>query len=210
MGNPNDLFARLRNALWKPDPGPLLRLDGEVEGRSWRMAVGAPSRHYIKGEELRARCELDTDEDVAVVIMTRSLKRTLEASAYERYIDTNQTLSDGKLPEEMRWLATYQEAHWPSIARPFWERYAVYADQPAHAQEWLDASLAQQLMAWPAAGPGPEAPFLMMLLRGKCYLRMEFKPRTQGVFDHAVDLFTVGCERAIARWPVLEGASHPV
>jgi hypothetical protein len=210
MGNPNDLFARLRNALWKPEAPPPLRLEGEVEGRFWRMATGAPSRHYIRGEELRARCELETDEDVSVVIMTRSLKTTLEASAYERYIDTQQTLSDNKLPEELRWLATYQEAHWPSLPRPFWERYAVYADQPVHAQEWLDTALARQLMAWPSDGPGPEVPFLLMLLRGKGYLRMEFKPRTQRVANHALKLFTMACESAIKRWPVLEGASHQV
>ena len=53
--------------------------------------------------------------------------------------DTLQTTADPNLPEEMRWLAMYDEVGWDSLPRPFWERYAILADQRENALAFMDA-----------------------------------------------------------------------
>ncbi|MBC7648454.1 MAG: hypothetical protein H7197_04980, partial [Vitreoscilla sp.] len=99
-------------------------LTGQVAGKSWKLERGKSTRDYIHGEELRARAELNLNDDVSVLIMNRPLKEALEKRAYEMYTDTLQTTADPSLPEEMRWLAMYPEAGWDSLAPEFWKRYA--------------------------------------------------------------------------------------
>ncbi|MCJ0763409.1 hypothetical protein [Variovorax terrae] len=172
-------------------------LEGTVGNKPWRMERGRPSRNFIRGEELRARAELGINEDVAVLVMNRRLKDALEKKAYQLYTDTLQTTADPNLPEEMRWLAMYQEVGWDSIPKPFWERYAVLADERDHALAWLDAGLAGLLMDWPEPGPTAEVPFMLMLLRGKAYLRMECTPSDMPTLEHAATIFTSACEAAL-------------
>ena len=173
-------------------------MTGQVGGRPWRLERGQPSREYIRGEELRARAELKVHDDVAVLIMNRALKEALEKQAYQRYTDTLQTIADPKLPEEMRWMAMYQEVGWDSLAPAFWERYSVLADQRAHALAWLDQNLAELLMAWPEPAPDAQVPFVLMLLRGKSFLRMQYTPADMPTLEHAALIFTSACESAIS------------
>ena len=98
-------------------------ITGQVGSSAWRLELGRSSREYIRGQELRARAELNGNEDVAVLIMNRALKEMLEKQAYALYTDTLQTTADPKLPEEMRWLALYQEVGWDSMSPAFLERY---------------------------------------------------------------------------------------
>jgi hypothetical protein len=172
-------------------------LEGLIGNRPWRMERGRPSRNFIRGEELRARAELGLNEDVAVLIMNRPLKEALEKKAYQLYTDSLQTTADPNLPEEMRWLAMYQEFGWDELPAPFWARYAVLADQREHALGWVDARLAALLMSWPEPGPSSEVPFMLMLLRGKAYLRMESTPSDMPTLEHAADVFTRACESAL-------------
>jgi len=65
----------------EPD-GHGIALQGKVSGRPWRLQLGQPSRDYIRGQEVRARAELNIDEDVAVLVMNRPLKEALEKRAY--------------------------------------------------------------------------------------------------------------------------------
>ena len=69
--------------------------------------MGKPSRKYIAAQELRARCELGTDEGVAVVVMNRELKEALETQLFARCTDGFKTNVDAGMPEEMRWIAAY-------------------------------------------------------------------------------------------------------
>lgn len=172
-------------------------LDGKVGARPWRMERGKPSRKFIAGEELRARAELGLNEDAAVLIMNRPLKEALEKQAYSLYTDTLQTTADPNLPEEMRWLAMYQEVGWDSIPPAFWQRYSVLADEREHALAWLDANLAEMLTEWPEPGPSAEVPFMLMALRGKLYLRMEYNPPEMATLQHAAAIFTSACESAL-------------
>ena len=172
-------------------------LEGKVSGRPWRLVLGKPTRNYIFGEEVRARAELGIDESVAVLVMNRPLKEALEKRAYEMYTDTLQTSVDTTLPEEMRWLAMFQEVGWESIPQEFWSRLAILTDDRSAAMKWVDPLLAELMVKWPAPAPSAEVPFIALLLNGKAYLRMEYTPAELGTLQHAAHIFTSACESAM-------------
>lgn len=173
-------------------------MQGRVGGRPWKMELGKPSRDYIGGEELRARAELALTEDVAAMIINRPLKESLERRAYSMITDTLQTTASPNLPEEMRWLAMYDEVGWEGVDDKFWQRFAVLADRREHALAWVDATLVELLQHWPEPAPGAQVPFMVVLLRGKCYLRMQYLPAETATLEHAATIFTSACESALA------------
>jgi len=172
-------------------------LEGKIGGKPWRLQRGRPTRDYIVGEEVRARAELGLPEDVAVLVMNRPLKETLEKRAYHIYTDDLQTSVGSTLPEEMRWLAMFNEVAWDALPAALWERYGVLTDKREHAQAWLDAPLANLLLNWPSPTPASEVPFLVLLLNGKAYLRMEYTPADLLTLQHAALIFTSACESAL-------------
>jgi len=174
-----------------------ITLEGDVNGKPWRLQQGSPSRQYIRGEEVRARAELDVDSDVAVLVMNRPLKEVLEKQAYQLYTDSVQTSADPHLPEEMRWLAMYDEVGWDALPRAFWDRYGVLTDRRESAVAWINPSLARLMLEWPDAATSADVPFMMMLLRGKAYLRMEYTPTDLPTLQHAALIFTSACEAAM-------------
>lgn len=177
--------------------GQGVSLEGKVGGRPWRLQVGAPSRAYIRGEEIRARGELGIDDEIAVLVMNRSLKEALEKQAYEMYTDSLQTSADPRLPEEMRWLAMFDEVGWDDLPSQFWDRYSVLSDDRDNAIGWMGSELAEVLLEWPEPAPSAEVPFMMLLLRGKAYLRMEHNSGELAILQHASLVFTTACECAM-------------
>ena len=189
-------------AFATPPHGGGFLLEGQVAGKPLRLEVGRTSRKYIQGEELRGRAELGIDPDVLVVLMNRPLKESLEKQAYALYTDTLQTSVDPNLPEEMRLLAMHEEVGWDTMPRIFWSRYAIVADDRDHAQAWVDPGLARQLLEWPAPAPQLELPFMLLLLRGKAYLRMQHGPLLHmPTLQHAAGLFMTACEKAVGAFP---------
>lgn len=178
--------------------GQGFHLSGKVSGKAWKIECGPSSRDYILGEELRARADLQINPDVAVMIINRPLKESLEKRAYAIYTDTLQTSVDSSLPEEMRWVAQYKEVGWASLLPEFWERYAVLADRREDALAWIDNNLAELLLHWPTPGPDAQTPFILMLLRGKAYLRMHYNPPHIYTLQHASIIYTSACESAVA------------
>jgi hypothetical protein len=172
-------------------------LDGKVGGKPWRLELGSPQRKFIQGEELRARAELGIDENISVLIMSRALKNALEKKAYDIYTDGLQTTVDPNLPQEMRWLAMYEELAWESLPLPFWDRYAVLSDDRGEASSWVQPDLANLLINWPEPAPHAEVPIILMLLHGKAYLRMEYTPADISTLQHAEHIFTRACELAL-------------
>ena len=175
-----------------------IALEGKVGGKAWRLQLGRPTRNYILGEEVRARAELGIDGDIAVLVMNRPLKEALEKRAYQIYTDNLQTSVDSTLPEEMRWLAMFDEVGWDSLPRPFWDRYSILTDRRENALAWVDPSLADLMLNWPAPAPSAEVPFMVLLLNGKAYLRMEYTPADLLTLQHAAHIFTSACESAQA------------
>jgi hypothetical protein len=178
--------------------GQNIALEGKVGGRPWRIVLGKPTRNYIFGEEVRARAELGIDESVAVLVMNRPLKEALEKRAYEMYTNSLQTSVDTSMPEEMRWLAMYDEVGWESLPEPFWRRLAILTDNRDSALAWIDGEIAQLAMEWPTPGPSAEVPFVLLIMNGKAYLRMEYTPAELSTLQHAAHIFTSACESALA------------
>lgn len=172
-------------------------LEGKLGGKPWRLQLGRPTRNYIEGEEVRARAELGIPDNVAILVMNRPLKEKLEGRAYQIYTDDLQTSVKSTLPEEMRWLAMFQEVGWDSLPPAFWERYGVLTDTREHALAWLDAPLANLLMNWQLPATTAEVPFMVLLLNGKAYLRMEYTPADLLTLQHAALIFTSACESAL-------------
>jgi hypothetical protein len=193
-------WAEDRGFIYLPSPGgKSFTLTGLLAGKPMRLERGRSSRDYIRDEELRARSELGLNQEISVLVISRALKDALEKRAYQMYTDTLQTTADPNLPEEMRWLSMYREVGWDLNIPDFWERYAVLADDRDHAVSWLTAGMANMLMSWPQSGPDHQVPFLLMLMRGKAYLRMQFTPANMPTLDHATTLFSRACESAVAR-----------
>lgn len=178
------------------EKGKGYHLDGKINGKPWRLEQGKPSRDFIHGIELRARGEMGVDENVAVMIMTRSLKNELDKRAFSLYTDTLQTQIDPHLPEEMRWLSMYEEVGWEELGQVFLDNYAILADERDNAAQWITPELAGQLLAWPSSEP--DVPRVMMVLRGKVYLRMQINEGDIPTLEHATRVFTTGCDAAFA------------
>jgi hypothetical protein len=171
-------------------------MDGKIQGKPWRIEQGKPSRDFIHGLELRARGEMGVNDDVAVMVMTRALKNDLDKRAFSLYTDSLQTQVDPHLPEEMRWLSMYEEVGWESLGAEFLDHYAILADDRENALAWMTPELALQLMAWPSSEPG--VPRVLMVLRGKVYLRMQITEGDLSTLEHASRVFTTACDSAIA------------
>lgn len=167
----------------------------------WRLEYGTPQRDYIEGHELRARVELDLPPTLNVLLLSRPLKEQLEAAAFERFTQAMATRIDTASPEEMRWLAMY-----PKVALRASEalrtRYSLVANAPAAALAWLDGRLAQRLGEH-AAGM-QDAPFVLMTLRGRLYLRQAAAaPLNVQLLEETLDLLKLASARAretLAQW----------
>ncbi len=177
--------------------GSGIALEGKVSGKPWRLQLGRPTRNYILGQEVRARAELGVQDDVAVLVINRPLKEALEKQAYQIYTDPLQTSVEPSLPEEMRWLAMFDEVGWPGLPTEFWQRFSVLTDKRENALAWVDPTLAKMLLNWPEPAPPAEVPFMILLLRGKAYLRMEYRPADLSTLQHAALIFTSCCESAL-------------
>ena len=192
-------WAAKQGFLYTPQGGDnSFSLSGTIAGKPWKLERSQSTRDYIAGEELRARAELNLNDDVSMLIMNRPLKDALEKRAYAMYTDTLQTIADPSLPEEMRWLAMYPEAGWDSLQPKFWKRYAVLAEKHEQAVAWVDRHLAHLLMDWPEPGPNEQVPFMLMVLRGKAYLRMQYTPADLPTLEHAARIFTYACESGVS------------
>lgn len=190
-------WAAQQGLVLAPHDGPQLAFEGQSAGKPWRLDIGKPTRNYIHGEELRARAEMGLHEDIAVLVMNRPLKETLERKAYSMITDTLATKADPNLPEEMRWLSMFDEVGWDGLPKSFWATYAILADRREHALAWITPQLARMLLDWPPPAPARDNPFVLVLLRGKVYLRMQYAPAGAATVQHAALLFHNACEAAV-------------
>lgn len=208
------MFERIRNALAArqaatPDDDDLNRwaaermltrvrrkdggfaFGGQWMERPFRVECAASSRGYIQDFELKAKADLDLTHEVNLILMNRALKRSLEAQANVLHENASGAPETRAKPpsEEVRWLSMYRDAGWPGPDDHFWARYAVLTDAPEVARRCLDAEAIAMLMGWPR--PVHErTPVLLMLTRGKTYLRLELgDPSETDAALHALDVF---------------------
>jgi hypothetical protein len=141
-------------------PGPL------------RVEWGHSQRSYLKGTELRMRCEMNLHGDLQMMVLDRVLMETMESAVFEAYTDTLKTRVDTDTPEEMRWLVMFPKVTNPAsqIVR---QHYGVVGVTKDLAASWVDSDLGEML-AQASQDLLPEGhPFVLMSLRGNLYLRTQ-------------------------------------
>ena len=201
-GGPESAWAGTQGWTFSADAsGEEMAIEGKVGGKRWRLEVGRPARDFIVGKELRARTQLGIDQELAVLVMSRPLKDVLEKKAYQIYTDDLQTSIDSRLPQEMRWLAMMDEMGWDGPPAAFWERFSVYGDSRNTAPAWITPPLVRLLLEWPSPAPPADVPFMLVMLAGKVYLRMQYEPAILGTLQHAALIFTSACEAASSSFP---------
>lgn len=195
------VWAHRASAAAEGLPEGGVSLAGQVAGHAWRGLCTQSSRAYIRGLELAVRGELALKTASTVVVMTRLLKAVLERQSnelYARYTDDLRTTTD-PLPEEVGWLSMYPEMQLPSMTPDFLARYAVLGNDGTAAAEWLQEPLQKRLLSVQGeeSTAGRDRPVLLMLMRGKTYLRMQVNGEEDTMHALAgLDLFIQASERA--------------
>jgi hypothetical protein len=135
-----------------------------------RIEWGAPQRDYIQGAELRLRWDLQLAPELQMMVIERGLQDLLEKAVFEAYTDTLQTRMDTDTPEEMRWLVMLGKTeHWQSkVAR---SRFCACAITPELAAAWVGGPLGEALAIASQDAVPADHPFVLMLQRGRLYLR---------------------------------------
>ncbi len=156
------------------------------------MEWGPSQRSYIAGDELRIRLDLNLPGALQLLAMTRPLMERLEQETFERYTQEAQTLIDMSHPEEMRWLAMFPKIDL-SFDKVLQARYGVLGVNTVLGMAWINGPLGEQLVKSTQDLLAGDDPFVLMVMRGKVYLRLQLaEPQPQSlsqclaVFDAAV------------------------
>jgi hypothetical protein len=190
--------------LQESKPGALTRagerfaLSGRVGNKAWRIENGKPSRSFIRDHELRARAELGLPSDIALMAINSSLKDALEKKAFAAYTQSLQTVHDGAMGEELRWLTLYDQVRTSDWGGAFNARMVVLAGEPAQALRWMDATLRHQLLNWPSETVTADTPLILHIARGKLYLRMQYDSGDIPTLEHAVRTLVWASESALS------------
>ena len=169
------LAQQIQERQWafalRPD-GTGYALAGQIAGKAFKLERGSPSREYVQGLELRLRCDLDVAPQTMLMLVNRHLRKSLDQNAYSAFADTMETLARRQLPEELLCMTLYGELTWEGLDERFNNDYCVLGDSLRLARAVFDDSLVQQLQGWPQRSI--TRPLVMMLMRGRLYLRMQF------------------------------------
>ena len=147
-------------------------LIGGLESKPWRLEWGPPQRSYIEGNELRLRMELGLSPNLQMLLISQPLLEALERQTFERFTESTQTVIDGATPEEMRWLAMVPKVPYKA-SKEVRMRFGLLGNVPEEAAAWLDGALALQVEKAAEGFLKHEPPFVLMLLRGRAYLRLQ-------------------------------------
>lgn len=167
----------------------------EVDKRNWRIEWGEPQRRYIKTSELRLREELGLASDFQLLVISRRLAEQLESDVFERFTEAMQTQIDNNMPEEMRWLAMFPKVNLNAY-KPLRAKLLVLSSLAPAAEVWLQGEAAQALETALAGFLAADPPFVLMVLRGRLYLRLEAETLDESQLDAVNALFEVASRRA--------------
>lgn len=156
-------------------PVAVQQWEGVWQGAAWVCQRGPSTRPYISGVELSVKADLGLRSDVRVVLMHRSLKRSLQALGDRLFSEVTDALqtTDKPLPEEVGWLSLFRDAGWAGPPDVFWDRFAVLTDMADHGRHWLDEARIDALQT-AAQSWHPELPIWWGILRGKLYMRTQW------------------------------------
>jgi hypothetical protein len=171
-------------------------IDGGMDSKPWRLEWGPPQRNYIEGNELRLRMELGLSPNLQMLLISQPLLETLERQTFERFTESTQTVIDGATPEEMRWLAMFPKVPYKA-SKEVRMRFGLIGSSPPEATGWVEGSLARHMEEAAVGFLKSEPPFVLMLLRGRAYLRMQLSEPQVQVMSQAVAVFEAAVLQAL-------------
>lgn len=171
-------------------------IDGQLEGRPWRIEWGPSHRDYIVGHELRLRMELDLPSDAQMLVLSRTLMHSLERQTFEEFTENVQTQIGTKTPEEMRWLVMFPKLNLGHV-KGLRTRFGAVASSPAAGLLWIEGPLANLLEQAATDWLTEDTPFVLMTLRGRTYLRMALPSPDTTVVADALALFETAVTQAV-------------
>lgn len=190
-------WAKLNKLKFKRESeGTGFVLDGGMESKPWRLEWGPPQRNYIDGHELRLRMELGLSPNLQMLLISQPLLETLERQTFERFTESTQTVIDGATPEEMRWLAMFPKVPYKG-SKEVRMRFGLVGNMPAETASWVEGALARQMEEAAVGFLKKEPPFVLMLLRGRAYLRMQLPEPEVAIIGQAVAVFETAVLQAL-------------
>lgn len=180
-------------------------VEGHCGDHTLRLEWGPPQRHYLRGHELRVRIESRLPETAEMMVITQGLAERLEVQAFERLVEGQQTELSLDLPEEVRWLASLRRVPldaWPALQCHF----VAVSSMPTAALRWLEGEVASRLGRSLSSWLGPSAPLVLMLLRGRVYVRTEADTLDEPLLDGIRGL----AEAAVLRASLLDLRRHRI
>ena len=168
-------------------------IDGTVGGKPWRLEWGPSQRRYVKGHELRLRCEPGLAAGLQALVLDRPLQQEMEREVFEEYVEDTKTRIDTSTPPEMRWLVMLQKIA-AEGAGPWRSRFAAVANDPQWASRWLSGATGAALAAAELASGQP---FVLMVNRGRLTLRTAVPEPEVAVFQAWVGLFESAVASAV-------------
>jgi len=164
------------------------------------LESGLPTRDYLHDTELRARADVHAATDVCVMVISRALKEELEGRVYGAITESLQTAVDESLPQEMRWLAMYEELQWPELPPSFLQLFAVVGERSEQARRWINAAVVSHLLGDRSAAQ-VALPLVLMLSGGKVSLRMQTTACHLPDLEYATALLRVAATVAAQNLP---------
>jgi hypothetical protein len=171
-------------------------IDGELDGKPWRMEWGPPQRAYIAGRELRIRMELKLSADMQMLLLSKPLMEQLERQTYEQFTEGTQTQIDTGTPEEMRWLVMFAKLNLGGL-RVLRSHFGAVSSTPATGLAWIDGPLASQLERALGTLLQGDPPFVLMTLRGRTYLRTQLIDPDVAALSAALAIFEAAVTQAL-------------
>ncbi|MEJ7137980.1 hypothetical protein [Amphibiibacter pelophylacis] len=189
-------WARSQNAVLKPirDQDGFV-IEGESQGRAWRLEWGPSRRIYIPGPELRLIAHDALPPEMLLLAANRHLAAEMEKTVFEQFTGAVQTRADLNTPEEMRWLVMIPKVPASDVpkVRTHWMALASHVPWMVH---WLNSSLGDALGAhYPQHSPVTH-PAVWVGLRGKLTLRTGLATPTAAALDYWLKLFTLATAQA--------------
>ena len=124
------------------------------------------------------------------MVINRALKEALEGRVYGAITETLQTAADESLPQEMRWLAMYEELQWPELPPSFVRLFAVVGDRSDQARRWVNAAVVSHLLG-NRSEEQAALPLVLMLSGSQLSLRMQTMARYVPDLEYATALLMV-------------------
>jgi len=189
-------WARLHGAKFKRvrrSAGAVI--DAASEAGAVRMEWGPSQRPYISQYEMRVRIETHLPEALEMLLLSRSLADALEVQAFEQLTSLQQTAIDSSLPEEVRWLSSFERIRLDEVPG-FTQSFVLVSSASTHARHWAAGELAVRALRARSRWLGPHAPLVLMTLRGRVYLRTEASSFDDALLDGVFSLAETAAQRA--------------